>query len=903
MLRITLRHFRCWDNTIIEAPVGQITLICGSSGGGKSTLLHAITHCLFGNLRMVTPNNMDHADTRVTIEFPYILDTVPGIMTIDRQRGKGRFVITHNERRFEDRVAQALIEELFGKYDIWLASCYIGQGCRNSFLTSPNTGKMEFLNSIAFHEENPAEYIERLDQVVTSTDADYKAKNSLYESNSQVFTRNNEALTQLIASTDMTRYLTPEQITYVHTTITTKQQELVALQTQKNKRDSDLAVLNNLQQQWATANKAQNSLVIVEPAQTLLSYCAKYGVILDENSVQQLADIIPLLQRRDDLQADIRKYNNNGAATANYTMSDYSEALAKENSHRDNQRLSQTLGTTYDATSVSQIIAKHRTLLNAQERIKVEVNYEALQRKLAALTSPSWPPLVIPEIIPQTIMVPDYASYSTSSHNQELAELSSKHGALQVQIQHLQKGHDVLQCPSCKTNLRNQSGGLVIADSAPINMPELQVAINELSTVKSRMIVVQQTITRLMTEENTARASYERSVTMERKRIDAVKEQIKHSELEQQRRAALTAEYERQAAVIREEIDRVSQVLKTIPEVTGDKKLLSPTEIERLHGIIAQLSNMVFVDLPAVSSAIIRTVLEQQEIAQRRIVATEALQQHTERIPELYRGESVLSLQGIIRDIRNYQQQSRQAVEERTRLSKLCDSLQQQIAAKEVAIDPSETIKAINTELEGWQQTLTLAAKANAVIEQRNVLMKDQEHILQQYGTLTAIGEELADLYNMRQIAVETECKALQDIVDSVNVCIDSVCSTLFDEISITLSLFKTMKTTGNVKPVVNFNISYKGGSFDSINQMSGGEGDRASLALTLALNRLSSCPILMLDESLASLDLTMKEKAIRTIRENTNSTVLLIMHDSVEGHFDNVVNVDELRETSHSTA
>jgi DNA repair exonuclease SbcCD ATPase subunit len=96
MLRITLRQFRCWDNITIEAPVDQITLICGMSGNGKSTLLQGITYCLYGNMRMVTPNNMDHADTRVTIEFPYILDTVPGVMFIERQRGKGRFVITHN---------------------------------------------------------------------------------------------------------------------------------------------------------------------------------------------------------------------------------------------------------------------------------------------------------------------------------------------------------------------------------------------------------------------------------------------------------------------------------------------------------------------------------------------------------------------------------------------------------------------------------------------------------------------------------------------------------------------------------------------------------------------------------------------------------------------------------------
>ena len=146
---------------------------------------------------------------------------------------------------------------------------------------------------------------------------------------------------------------------------------------------------------------------------------------------------------------------------------------------------------------------------------------------------------------------------------------------------------------------------------------------------------------------------------------------------------------------------------------------------------------------------------------------------------------------------------------------------------------------------------------------------------------------------------METECRILQQVVDSINASIESVCSTLFDrDINITLNLFKTLKTTKNVKPVANFSISYQGGVFDNINQMSGGEGDRASLALTLALSRLSSCPILMLDESLASLDINMKEAAIRTIRENTNNTVLVIMHDGVEGIFDHIIDCSEFRET-----
>ena len=83
----------------------------------------------------------------------------------------------------------------------------------------------------------------------------------------------------------------------------------------------------------------------------------------------------------------------------------------------------------------------------------------------------------------------------------------------------------------------------------------------------------------------------------------------------------------------------------------------------------------------------------------------------------------------------------------------------------------------------------------------------------------------------------------------------------LFDDpISINIALFKTVKTTSIVKPCININISYRGGEYNSLAEMSGGEADRVSLAITLALCRLSSSPILLLDESLSSLNQDLKE-------------------------------------------
>ena len=121
------------------------------------------------------------------------------------------------------------------------------------------------------------------------------------------------------------------------------------------------------------------------------------------------------------------------------------------------------------------------------------------------------------------------------------------------------------------------------------------------------------------------------------------------------------------------------------------------------------------------------------------------------------------------------------------------------------------------------------------------------------------------------------------------------MCESLYDSpLNISLQLFKTIKSTKDVKPIVNFTITNKGATYDNVDDISGGEGDRASLAITLALKRLSSCPLIMLDECVVSVDTNIIETTIKTIRHNTNDTVLLTFPDFIEGLFDHVINVED---------
>jgi len=111
----------------------------------------------------------------------------------------------------------------------------------------------------------------------------------------------------------------------------------------------------------------------------------------------------------------------------------------------------------------------------------------------------------------------------------------------------------------------------------------------------------------------------------------------------------------------------------------------------------------------------------------------------------------------------------------------------------------------------------------------------------------------------------------------------------------VTLQLYKQLKTKKRTKPSVNLKIHYRGAEYDNVNQMSGGEGDRVSLGLVLALNRVSTSPILLLDECMASLNDALRESCLQSLRDSVpqgdgGKTILCINHEDVEGNYDDVI-------------
>ena len=139
---------------------------------------------------------------------------------------------------------------------------------------------------------------------------------------------------------------------------------------------------------------------------------------------------------------------------------------------------------------------------------------------------------------------------------------------------------------------------------------------------------------------------------------------------------------------------------------------------------------------------------------------------------------------------------------------------------------------------------------------------------------------------------LESESIAIGNVIENINSHVQFFTDKFFPEepISVKLSAYKQSKKVK--KPKVNLEIDYKGMQCD-VNMLSGGEKSRVILAFTLALGEMFNIPLLMLDESTASLDQDLTTLVFDGIRESfENKIVIVIAHQIITGVFDRIINL-----------
>lgn len=145
----------------------------------------------------------------------------------------------------------------------------------------------------------------------------------------------------------------------------------------------------------------------------------------------------------------------------------------------------------------------------------------------------------------------------------------------------------------------------------------------------------------------------------------------------------------------------------------------------------------------------------------------------------------------------------------------------------------------------------------------------------------------------------ETESIALTQCIDSINYHINDYLEKFFPNESMLVDIVPFKEKTGKngkqenseIKPGIDIKVCYKGEEVE-LSSLSGGEYDRVSLAIMLSFNHICKSDMILLDESIASLDAELTNEILEKLKENlTNKRIIVVAHQLSTGIFDQIIN------------
>ena len=132
-MKLKLKNFRCYEEKEFDFGDEGLTLISGSSGKGKSTIMLAIEFALFGTgTKLQTYGKRScSVDLEINPDFK-----------IFRQKCPNRLIVNDI---YEDEAGEAVIRDRFGSN---MLTCYIPQNIRKTFILMSPAERLDFLESL-----------------------------------------------------------------------------------------------------------------------------------------------------------------------------------------------------------------------------------------------------------------------------------------------------------------------------------------------------------------------------------------------------------------------------------------------------------------------------------------------------------------------------------------------------------------------------------------------------------------------------------------------------------------------------------------------------------------------------------------------------------------------------------
>ena len=465
MMKLRLFGFRAHLDSEFEFKEGNLIMLKGPSGVGKSTILTAIFWVLYGGLNHIYNHNASTSKKCfVSLEM---LERQPPLVVYRQKRPElfrvTLFPGTEKEQNYEDKVAQEYIDKEFGNRDVWQACSYIAQGCRSYFLSLNNNDKMTILNLLSFSTEDPDVYINRIEEELDKFNKDFSSKQSIYNKDCEVLKADLER-----AHLNMEEFIVPEERIQYQEALKQLEADKLRLMKEYATQQQILGKMNSLKDSQSKLTGALSSLanVILEEADL-----KNYEVQLD--NFQKQKNIIPMASSVVKLENELKALD---------------DQLQKMSAKLPTDADVETLVSDEQISSVMLSQKQYDENVNACKKLQLQYDSEVLTNEIQRLTAflDSQPRI-------QTLNKL-YAVYKQYLPFQQITgTISECDDAITLkreEIQRLSATLNVLKCPACTHPLRIMGNTLVKADCQPASAVEIEQAkrqLEELNLKKRRI--------------------------------------------------------------------------------------------------------------------------------------------------------------------------------------------------------------------------------------------------------------------------------------------------------------------------------------------------------------------------------------------------------------------------------
>jgi len=323
-------------------------------------------------------------------------------------------------------------------------------------------------------------------------------------------------------------------------------------------------------------------------------------------------------------------------------------------------------------------------------------------------------------------------------------------------------------------------------------------------------------------------------------------------------------------------LDVLDQQMKNIeiPYLPPDVQEL--TSVAGAKSKLEQLRHIIHIGLPEHDPIYIQTCLEWHRLVEQ-IAGLEAPENPDSPVPAPVNNQLI-------------EEMTLKVARHKLLLQRLQDN-QKSLASVGVPIKSVEELdQEIETQIQSQKEIRLAISRSNITVQ----AMAQYRELARLNAEKARLHQENIDLHDMKRIAIEVQNQTVCDVISSINNYLKNSGGELFDKpINVRVIQTKKVKSSGIEKPEINVSVSYAGSSHGSVKNLSGGEKSRIGLMLTVAMCRAAGSSLLMLDESLSSMDGELKDKALEMLKDSLPGvTILITSHDTPVGRFDRVISL-----------